>query len=122
LTRVCGADQGVVSSVLVVVTVVGGAMTGTLCWVVVCSVLVVRMAGAGELQALASPATASNAAAGIRRRPTPLPNSEKRSFIALAPLLLAAGAQSAPVIRHDYSVVVDVDFVVVVESAGGGAA
>jgi hypothetical protein len=99
----------------VVVTVVDGAGAGVVCCcVVVCSVEVVRVTGAGELQALANAAAASSAAAGSQR-PEFVANINLVAFIVLAPFLVAAGAGA-------YSVVVLVVFdqVEVVEAAGAG--
>jgi hypothetical protein len=59
-------DQGVVCSVLVVVIVVAGTTAGAVCWVLLCSVVVVRVVG--ELQAPARAAAASSAVTGSDQR------------------------------------------------------
>jgi hypothetical protein len=101
-------DQGVVCSVLVVVTVVDGATAGTICCcVVVCSVEVVRVVtGSGELQALASAAAASSAAAGSSR----YPNFNVKMVMVLLRSWLQRARSPRPVGAGDYSVVVDVLF------------
>jgi hypothetical protein len=79
---------------LVVVTDVGAA-AGIDCWLELCSVVVVRVTGAGELHALASVAAASSAATGNAHPLTMGSNVAVLLVIVFVPSLVAPAAQAA---------------------------